>query len=92
MNRPMFIAKADVTSPAAVETAIATLLSALQPDALVLLALHLDAMKKERAIGHLGVEFHMYRGDVRGVNFERRTSWQRHEPLREQITEKSPKP
>lgn len=63
------------------EQALATIRAALPPSLVVLFALHLDAMKKERAIGHLGAEFHMSKGDVRSASFERRTAWQRMEPV-----------
>jgi hypothetical protein len=59
-----------------IEHALATLRAALPPSLLVLLALHLDAMKAEQAFGHVAVEFHMHRGDVRSAAFQRRTTWQ----------------
>lgn len=73
-----------------VEEALATIRAAIPPSLLVLFALHLDAMKRERAIGHIGAEFHMHKGDVRSAAFERRTSWQRSEPVESQRPEPKP--
>jgi len=81
MSRPFWISAGASPDAAAVELALATLKAALPPSLLVLFALHLDAMKKERAIGHFGAEFHMHKGDVRSAAFQRRTSWQRSEPI-----------
>jgi hypothetical protein len=75
-----------------VEEALATIRAAIPPSLLVLFALHLDAMKREHAIGHLGAEFHMNRGDVRSAAFNRRTTWQRMEPIESQRPLSEPKP
>lgn len=85
MTRPAWIVphRADV-SARDIEGALATIRALVPPSLLVLFAHHLEAMKKERAIGHLGADFHMLKGDVRSCAFERRTSWQRREPVESQ--------
>jgi hypothetical protein len=70
-----------------VDGALATIRALLPPSLLVLFGLHLEAMKKERCIGHLRADFHMLKGDVRSCAFERRTSWQRREPVENQKPE-----
>lgn len=75
-----------------IEMAMATIRAAVPPSLLVLFALHLDAMKRERAIGHLGAEFHMHKGDVRSAAFIRKTSWQRSEPVTTQRPQGEGKP
>jgi hypothetical protein len=75
-----------------IEEAMATIRAAIPPSLLVLFALHLDAMKREHAIGHLGAEFHMHKGDVRSAAFTRRTSWQRMEAVETQRPNGETKP
>lgn len=86
MNRPAFVLQTGRREPSdeAIEVALATLKASLPPSLLILFALHFDAMKKERAIGCLTADFHMYKGDVRQCNFDRKTSWQKHEPVERQ--------
>jgi hypothetical protein len=92
-SRPFWVSRPSGPPDEAVtEHALATIKAALPPSLLVLFALHLDAMKKERAIGHLGAEFHMHRGDVRSAAFSRKTSWQRSEPVETQRPIPEPKP
>jgi hypothetical protein len=67
-----------------IEGALATIRALLPPSLLVVFSLHLEAMKKERCIGHLRADFHMLKGDVRSCAFERRTSWQRRESVENQ--------
>jgi hypothetical protein len=93
VSNPYWISRAGAApSQEVLDLALATVRAALPPSLLVLLALHLDAMKKERAIGHLGAEFHMHKGDVRSAVFQRRTSWQRSEPVEGQRPLAEPKP
>ncbi len=79
-ERPRFVppASARVDSQT-VERALATIKAHLPESVLVLLALHLDGMRLERAIGDLDVSFHEYLGEIRSATFERRTHWQRNE-------------
>jgi hypothetical protein len=67
-----------------VEVALATIKAIVPPSLLILFSFHLEAMKKERCIGHLRADFHMLKGDIRSCAFERRTSWQRREPVENQ--------
>lgn len=89
-GRPAYIvhSRRDVTTEREIESALATIRAAIPPSLLVLFGFHLDAMKKERSIGHLRADFHMLKGDIRSCAFERRTSWQRREPVENQ----KPKP
>lgn len=85
MSNPHWIARSGrLPDEHLIEEAMATIRAALPPSLLVLFALHLDAMKRERAIGHLGAEFHMNKGDVRSAAFTRKASWQRLEPVESQ--------
>lgn len=58
----------------AIERALATIRAAIPPSLLTLFALHIEAMKRERAWGHFGAQFHLKRGDVRSIVFDRHTT------------------
>ena len=78
--RPRFIPPASArVNEKAVEMALATIKANLPEPLLVLLSLHLDGMRLERAMGDLDVSFHQYLGEVRSATFRRRTEWQRNE-------------
>ena len=75
MNAPHWVARTTRPPDAhMIEEALATIQASIPAPLLVLLALHLDTMRRERAYGYLGTQFHMKAGSVRSLVIDRHTA------------------